>query len=81
MRAPARFPIRTAFLCLLGVLLFLAPGGARADEFSTTLRYSVRMFSFGTLTVDTRMGNFQVEGWDEPRLEIEAEKVVEANSR
>lgn len=38
------------------------------------------MFSFGTLTVDTRMGNLQVEGWDEPRLEIEAEKVVEAKN-
>jgi len=36
------------------------------------------MFSFGMLTIDTRIGNVQVEGWDEPRLEIEAEKVVEA---
>ena len=39
------------------------------------------MFSYGTLTVDTRMGDVQVEGWDEPRLEIEAEKVVEAGSQ
>ena len=50
----------------------------RADEFSKTFHYSARMFSFGTLTIDTRMGDIQVEGWDEPRLEIEAEKVVEA---
>jgi hypothetical protein len=38
------------------------------------------MFSYGTLTVDTRMGDLRIEGWDEPRLEIEAEKVVRASS-
>jgi hypothetical protein len=53
----------------------------RADEFSKTFHYSVRMFSFGTLTIDTRMGNVQVESWDQPRLEIEAEKVVEAGNQ
>ncbi len=58
-------------------LAFVAPP-LRADEFSKTFRYSTRMFSFGTLTIDTRMGDVQVDGWDEPRLEIEAEKVVEA---
>lgn len=58
---------------LLGV-----QAAARADEFSKTFHYSARMFSFGTLTIDTRMGDIQVEGWDEPRLEIEGEKVVEA---
>jgi hypothetical protein len=36
------------------------------------------MFSFGTLTINARMGDIYVDGWDEPRLEIEAEKVVEA---
>jgi hypothetical protein len=65
-------------LCLLGVALFVLPVPLRADEFSKTFHYSVRMFSFGTLTIDTRMGDIQVDGWDEPRLEIEAEKVVEA---
>ena len=38
------------------------------------------MFSCGLLTIDTRVGNIHVEGWDEPRLEIEAEKVVCAKS-
>ena len=52
----------------------------RADEFNKTFHYSARMFSFGTLTIDTRMGDIQVEGWDEPRLEITAEKVVEAGN-
>jgi len=63
--------------CLLGAALLL-PTFASADEFSKTYHYSVRMFSFGTLTIETRIGNVQVESWDEPRLEIDAEKVVEA---
>lgn len=63
--------------CLLCAAL-LFPISLSGDEFSKTSHFSARMFSFGTLTVDTRIGNVQVEGWDEPRLEIEAEKVVEA---
>ncbi|MGA9058873.1 MAG: hypothetical protein WB763_20460 [Terriglobia bacterium] len=67
------------------LLVFLCPlwalcGSARADEFSQVSRYSVRMFSYGLLTIDTRMGDIHVEGWDEPRLEIEAEKVVRSKS-
>ena len=54
------------------------PAPLRADEFSKTFHYSVRMFSFGTLTINARMGDIYIDGWDEPRLEIEAEKVVEA---
>jgi hypothetical protein len=38
------------------------------------------MFSYGLLSIDTRTGDIHIEGWDEPRLEIEAEKVVRANS-
>ena len=38
------------------------------------------MFSYGLLTIDTRMGDIHIEGWDEPRLEIEAEKVVRSKS-
>jgi hypothetical protein len=66
------------FPCLLAVALFVLPAPLPADEFTKTFHYSARMFSFGTLTIDTRMGDIQVDGWDEPRLEIEAEKVVEA---
>jgi hypothetical protein len=65
------------FLCLLGAWC----GSARADEFSQVSRYSVRMFSYGLLTIETRMGDIHIEGWDEPRLEIEAEKVVRAKSK
>ena len=66
-----------AFLCLLW-------GGcctARADEFSQVDHYAVRMFSYGLLSIDSRTGDIHVEGWDNPRLEIEAEKVVRANSQ
>jgi hypothetical protein len=55
-------------------------GSARAQEFSQVAHYSVRMFSYGLLTIETRTGDIRIEGWDEPRLEIEAEKVVRAKS-
>jgi hypothetical protein len=77
----AKVPFPALSLGLLGVVLLGVQAPARADEFSKTFHYSARMFSFGTLTIDTRMGNVQVEGWDEPRLEIEAEKVVEAGNQ
>jgi hypothetical protein len=67
-------------LCALcGVCGLLTPE-LRADEFSQTANYAVRMFSVGTLTLDTRTGDIFIEGWDEPRLEVEAEKVVRASS-
>jgi hypothetical protein len=78
VKAQAKFLFLALFLCLLGVLLLLCSVSLRADEFSKTFDYSERMFSFGTLVIDARVGDIQVEGWDEPRLEIEAEKVVEA---
>jgi hypothetical protein len=67
-------------MCLLGAILLCVQAPLRADEFTKTFHYSARMFSFGTLTIDTRMGNIQVESWDQPRLEIDAEKVVEAGN-
>jgi hypothetical protein len=67
-------------LVLLGGVLFGVQAPLRADEFSKTSHYSARMFSFGTLTISARMGNIYIDGWDEPRLEIEAEKVVEAGN-
>ena len=38
------------------------------------------MSSYRTLSINTRMGNIRIEGWDKPRMEIEAEKVVRAGS-
>jgi hypothetical protein len=78
-KAAADFILYTlSFLCLLGGFLF--PAALRADEFSQVSRYSVRLFSYGTLVVDARIGDLRIEGWDEPRVEIEAEKLVRASS-
>ena len=59
---------------------FLLPSVARADEFSQLSRYSAQMFPRGTVVVDTRVGDLTIEGWDQARVEIEAEKVVRATS-
>ena len=76
-RRSLRFILHASYL--VWGLCVLA-GSAQADEFSQVSHHAVRMFSFGTLTIDTRMGNVRVEGWDEPRLEVEAEKVVQAKN-
>ena len=68
------------FSAIAGVL----PGAAgvlRADEFSQTSHYSARLFSGGLLVVDSRVGDIHVSGWDNPRVEIDAEKVVRAGNR
>ncbi len=75
----ARGSFRTGlYLCALCVLCGCT--AARADEFTETSHYSVRLFSYGTLVVDARMGDLRIEGWDEPRVEVEAEKTVRAGS-
>jgi len=81
VRFLAKIPLCAWLFGLLGIVLLGGQAPARADEFSKTFHYSTRMFSFGTLTIETRMGNVQVESWDQPRLEIEAEKVVEAGNQ
>lgn len=68
------FHMRACLLCAV----VLVPISARADEFTKSFHYSTRMFSFGTLTIDARTGDIDIKGWDEPRLEVTAEKVVEA---
>jgi hypothetical protein len=78
VRSLPKFRLAAVAIGVSTLALNLAPTPLRADEFSKTFHYFTRMFSFGTLTINTRMGDVQVDGWDEPRLEIEAEKVVEA---
>jgi hypothetical protein len=51
-----------------------------SDEYSQISHHSTRLFSTGTLTINTRVGDLQIEGWDEPHVEVEAEKVVRASS-
>ena len=65
-------------LCLSIIAIFSI--SLHADEFHRVKRYSVRMFSYGTLTLTTRTGDLDIEGWDNPRLSVEAEKVVESGS-
>lgn len=58
---------------------FFAPSLA-AEEYTRISHHSARLFSGGTLVIDSRVGDFRIEGWDEPRVEIEAEKLVRAGS-
>ncbi len=62
-------------------LLLLSAPALWAEEFTQTSQYSARLFSYGTLTIDTRVGDLRIEGWDDPRVEIEAEKLVRAHSK
>jgi len=64
---------------LVSVLLLAAP--LEADEFTRTSHHSVRLFSGGTLIIDTRVGDIHVTGWDEPRVEVDAEKLVRAGNQ
>lgn len=71
--------LRVTVAAALFSLILLLPGGRlRADEFTQNSRYSARLFSGGVLIVDTRVGDIHVSGWDEPRVEIDAEKLVRA---
>ncbi len=65
---------------LCGLILLLLAQPSRADEYRKVEHYAVRMFSYGTLTMTTRTGDVEIDGWDRPRLSIKAEKVVEAGS-
>jgi hypothetical protein len=79
-RGSVALRLRTlAILCALcGPVL--AGSAFGSDEYTRTSHHSTRLFSTGTLTIDTRVGDLQIEGWDEPHVEVEAEKVVRANS-
>ncbi len=68
-------------LCVLCALCGFSAAWVRADEFSSVSRHSVRLFSYGTLVLDTRVGDVHIEGWDEPRVEIEAEVVCRTRDR
>ena len=75
-RAALTFILHTSYF----LFAFLLPSLARADEFSQLSHYSAQMFPRGTVVLDTRVGDLTVEGWDQGRVEIEAEKVVHAAS-
>jgi hypothetical protein len=62
------------------LILLLSPATLTGNEYSKVQHYSVRMFSYGTLTMEARTGDIEVDGWDNPRLSIDAEKVVRTGS-
>lgn len=70
-----------ARVCALVLLSLISALPLHADDYYEVQRYSVRMFSYGTLTVNTRVGDIDIAGWDRPRLSIKAEKLVTAGSR
>jgi hypothetical protein len=72
--------VQGLLMASLAGLLCLAPP-LRADEFSQVSHYCVRLFSYGTFSMDVRTGDIQITGWDDPHVQIEAEKVVVAGSR
>ena len=76
----AAAPRGPAVLLLTLFLPLALAAGLRADEFSQNSRYSARLFSGGTLVVASRVGDIHVSGWDEPRVQVDAEKVVRAGS-
>jgi|SRR5579862_99286 len=67
-------------LVLAATFCGLPPTLLHADEFSQVSHHSARLFSNGTLVINCRVGDLHIDGWDEPRVEIEAEKVVRAGS-
>jgi hypothetical protein len=79
-RRGMNLPARTwqGIAAVAWILVAAAP--TRADEYSKISHYSARMFSTGTLVIAARMGDITIQGWDTPRVEVEAEKVVRAGS-
>lgn len=75
--------VRTTRLAIwIGLLCaFLPLSRLEADEFTRTTHYSTRLFSGGTLVIDARVGDIHVIGWDEPHVEVDAEKLVRAGSQ
>jgi hypothetical protein len=74
-----RGAVLAAWTALASVVLLGSP--LEADEFTRTTHYTARLFSGGTLIVDSRVGDIHVTGWDEPRVEIDAQKLVRAGNQ
>lgn len=79
--APACRRINRSLARFALLLLMALCSEVRADEFNQDSHYSIRLFSVGSLIIDTRVGDIDISGWDEPRVEIDAEKVVRAKNR
>lgn len=63
------------------LILLFSPAELCGFQHSKTTRYSKRFFSYGTLTVNTRIGDVTIDGWDDPRLTVVARTIVHARSK
>lgn len=69
------------FLLILAVMFSgFSPSPVLAEEFTKVSHLSARLFSSGTLVINSRVGDLHIQGWDNPRVEIEVEKLVRAGS-
>jgi hypothetical protein len=73
-------PTTKVFLCLAAIYCMVSAASLRAEEFTKVSHLSARLFSSGTLVIDARVGDLHIQGWDEPRVEVEVEKLVRAGS-
>jgi len=80
-RRAAVVQVSTVAIWMALLSAFLPLSRLRADEFTQTTHYSARLFSGGILVIDTRVGDIHVTGWDEPHVEVDAEKLVRAGSQ
>jgi hypothetical protein len=75
---------RLGKLCVLCALIGAFPlalcAPLRAEEYSQVSHYSAHMFPRGSVYIKARIGDLYVQGWDESRVEVEAEKLVQARS-
>ncbi len=60
---------------------WLAPNAARAEEFNQISHLTASLSPRGVFVIEARIGDIRIEGWDETRVEIEAEKIVRARSQ
>lgn len=82
LRSPSRVgPLIHLISCSLFFFLFLFTAPLRADEFTQNSQYRTRLFSGGTLTIASRVGDIHVAGWDDPYVQVDAEKLVRAGSQ
>ena len=79
MQKSHRRPVQQRLLMAFCGLVLLAPT-LRAEEYHQKHHFNRRLFTAGTFSMDVRTGDIYITGWDDPHVEIEAEKIVHAKS-
>ncbi|HET7215405.1 MAG TPA: hypothetical protein VFL79_17580 [Terriglobia bacterium] len=80
MQKSHRRPVHELLLMAFCGLVLLAPN-LPAEEFHQTQHFNRRLFTAGTFSMEVRTGDIYITAWDDPHVEIEAEKVVHAKSK